>query len=131
MTHPSAGTAHGRWTAQLLWILPPLAELPVVAVLCSALPEVGRDAAFGTPMSQLAALLALAVAGAGFVAAARGVGGPAQGLLAALLAVAAGVVAALGLGFLAGGAYPVLGVLLAHSALSIAMLARATLRADQ
>ena len=79
----------------------------------------------------MAALLALAAACAGFIATARGISGLAQALLAGLLAVCAGVVAALGVGFLAGGAYPVLGVLMAHSALSIGMLARATLHADQ
>jgi hypothetical protein len=99
-----------------------------VAALCSGIPDVAREAVFGTPGSQVAVLLAFVVAIGGFVAAARGITGLAQAAVAGLLSVAAGVVAALGAGFLLGGAYPVLGLLLAHSALSIGMLARAILR---
>jgi hypothetical protein len=111
-----------------MWLLPPLFELPVVVALCSGIPGVARVAAFGTPGSQVVVLLAFVAAVGGFVAAARGATGLAQAAVAGVLSVAAGVVAALGAGFLLDGAYPVLGVLLAHSALSIGMLARATLR---
>jgi len=128
MAGSSASAASGRWTAQLMWLLPPLFELPVVVALCSGVPGVARQAVFGTPGTQVAVLLAFAAAVGGFVAAARGIAGLAQAAVAGTLSVAAGVVAALGAGFLVDGSFPVLGLLMAHSAVSIAMLARATLR---
>ncbi|MFI7601529.1 hypothetical protein [Actinoplanes sp. NPDC049681] len=130
MVESPAGTAGGRWAAQLPWLLPPLAELPVVAALCSGLPQVGREAVFGTPGSQVALLVAFLAAVAGFAAVARGVHGLTQALVGGGLAVTAGVVGALAVGFLSG-TYPLLGVLTAHAALSIAMLARAALRGPQ
>jgi hypothetical protein len=128
MAGSSASAESGRWTTHLVWLLPPLFELPVVAALCSGVPAVGRAAVFGTLGTQVAVLLAFAAAVGGFVAAARGTSGLTQAAVAGGLSVTAGVVAALGAGFLIGGTYPVLGLLLAHSALSIAMLARAALR---
>ena len=130
MARSPASAAGGHSSAQLPWLLPPLAEIPVVAALCSGLPQVGSEAVFGTPGSQAALLIAFLAAVAGFAAVARGLSGVTQAAVGGGLAVTAGVVAALGAGFLSG-TYPLLGVLMAHSALSIAMLARAALRSPQ
>jgi len=130
MTGSSAGTTTNRCRpAALMWLLPPLLELPVVAALYAGVPQVAREAVFGVPASLLAILFACAAAVAGFVAAARGGAGLAQAATAGALSIAAGVVAALGAGFLVDRSFPVLGVLMAHAAFSLAMLARATLRA--
>ncbi|MET8151986.1 hypothetical protein ACIBSW_09230 [Actinoplanes sp. NPDC049668] len=114
--------------AQLMWLLPPLFELPYAAALCSGIPEVAHQAAFGSPATQAVLLLAVAAALSGLVAVVRGTDGVAQAGIGGLLSVAAGAVAAVGAGFLSGGVFPALGLLLAHSAFSLAMLARATLR---
>ncbi|AGZ43785.1 hypothetical protein [Actinoplanes friuliensis] len=128
MAGSTASTASSRWTGLLMWLLPPLFELPVVVALCSGVPEVAREAVFGAPGTQVVVLLAFVASVGGFVAAARGTSGLVQAGIAGILAIAAGVVAALGAGFLTGGGFLVLGLLLVHSAVSIAMLARATLR---
>ncbi len=128
MTRTPASTATARWMATLAWLLPPLLELPLVAALCAGIPEVGREAAFGIPATEVAVLFALFAALAGFVAAVRGTTGLAQAAVAGALSIAAGVVAALAAGFLFDGAFPLLGLLPAHSALALAMLARAALR---
>ncbi|MEV4642285.1 hypothetical protein AB0J80_33540 [Actinoplanes sp. NPDC049548] len=125
-----SGTADRRWTAQLPWLLPPVVEIPVVAALCSSLAPVGREAVFGTPGSQAALLVAFLAAVAGFAATVRGVRGVTQALVGGGLAVTAGVVAALAAGFLAGS-YPLLGLLTAHAALSVAMLARGALSSPE
>jgi hypothetical protein len=131
MTGTPAGTTTDRcWPAALMWLLPPLLELPVVAALYAGVPEVAREAVFGVPASLVAVLLALVAAVGGFVATARGTSGLAQAATGGALSIAAGVVAALGAGFVVDGSFPVLGVLMAHAAASLAMLARATLRAD-
>lgn len=128
MAGSTASTATDRWSGQLMWLLPPLFELPVAVALCSGVPEVADQAAFGSPATQVVLLLALAAALGGFVAILRGTAGVAQAAIGGALAMAAGAVAAVGAGFLAGGVFRVPGLLLAHSAFSIAMLARATLR---
>jgi hypothetical protein len=128
MTGSTASTATDRWSGQLMWLLPPLFELPVAVALCSGIPAVTSQAAFGSPATQVVLLLALAAALGGFVAVVRGTAGVAQAAIGGVLAVAAGAVAAVGAGFLAGGDFRVPGLMLAHSAFSIAMLARATLR---
>ena len=130
MTGSSAGTTTNRCRpAALMWLLPPLLELPVVAALYTGVPEVAREAVFGVPASLIAILLAWTAAVGGFVAAARGTSGLTQAATGGALSIAAGVVAAMGAGFLTDGSFPVLGVLMAHAAFSLAMLARATLRA--
>jgi hypothetical protein len=128
MTGSTASTATDRWSAQLVWLLPPLFELPVAVALCSGIPWVAGQAAFGSPATQVVLLFSLVAALGGFVAAVRGTAGVAQAAIGGALSVAAGAVAAVGAGFLFGGVFRVLGLLLAHSALSLAMLARATLR---
>ncbi|GID96250.1 hypothetical protein ACFQFC_38990 [Amorphoplanes digitatis] len=128
MTGSTASATTGRWSAQLMWLLPPLFELPFAAALCSGIPEVAHQAAFGSPATEAVLLLALVAAVCGFAAVARGTAGVAQAAVGGLLSVAAGAVAAIGAGFLSGGVFRMLGLLLAHSAFSIAMLARATLR---
>ncbi len=128
MTETPAGAATLRWVATLAWLLPPVFELPLLAGLCSAIPEVGRAAVFGTPATRLAVLFALAAAMAGFVAVVRGTTGLAQAAVAGALSIAAGIVAAMAAGFCFDGEFPLDGLLPAHSALALAMLARATLR---
>lgn len=127
MTGTPASAGSLRWVATLVWLLPPLFELPLVAALCSAVPEVGREAVFGTRVTQVAILFALAAALAGFVAVVRGATGLAQAAVAGALSIAAGLVAALAAGFLFDGEFPLVGLLPAHSALALAMLAGATL----
>jgi hypothetical protein len=128
MTGTPASAATLRWVSTLVWLLPPLFELPVLVGLCAAVPEVGREAVFGTPATQIAVLFALVAALAGFVAVVRGSTGLAQAAVAGALSIAAGSVAALAAGFLFDGEFRMLGLLPAHSALALAMLARATLR---
>ena len=128
MTETPVGAASCRWLTTLVWLLPPLLELPLVVALCSAVPEVGREAVFGTPATQVAVLFALVAALAGFVATVRGSTGLAQAAVAGALSVAAGIVAALAAGFLFDGDFPLLGLLPAHSALALAVLAGTTLR---
>jgi len=128
MTGSSASAAAARWCAPLGWLLPPLFELPVLVALCSGIPEVGREAIFGTPATQVAVLVALLAALFGFVAAVRGATELARAAIAGLLSVSAGAVASLAAGFLLDGTYPLLALLPAHAALALAVLARATLR---
>ncbi|MFI7540800.1 hypothetical protein [Actinoplanes sp. NPDC049599] len=128
MTETPVSAATCRWLTTLVWLLPPLLELPVLVALCSAVPEVGREAVFGTPATRVAVLFALVAALAGGVAAVRGSSGLAQAAVAGALSVAAGVVAALAAGFLFDGEFPLVGLLPAHSALALAVLAGATLR---
>ena len=128
MTGTPADAASLRWLGPLVWLLPPLVELPLVVALGAAVPEVGRETVFGTPVTRIAVLFALAAAMAGFVAAVRGTTGLAQAAVAGALSIGAGVVAAMAAGFLFGGQFPMLGLLPAHSALALVMLTRATLR---
>ena len=123
----NAGGSHR--TGLLLWLFPPLFELPVVLVMCSGFDEVAREAVLGTPGTQLALAAVLVVVAVGAVVAWRGAVGSARVVTAALLFVAAGVTGALLIGFLTGGAYVIIAVLLAHSAVSLAMIGRAVLRA--
>jgi hypothetical protein len=128
MTHTPVSAASCRWVATLVWLLPPLLELPLIVALGAAVPEIGREAVFGTPATQVAVLFALVAALTGFVATVRGVTGLAQAAVAGALSVAAGIVAAMSAGFLFDGRFPLLGLLPAHSALALAVLAGATLR---
>ena len=128
MTGTPADTAALRWLGPLVWLLPPLVELPLVVALGAAVPEVGREAVFGTPATQIAVLFALAAALAGFVATVRGATGLAQAAVAGALSIGAGVVAAMAAGFLFDGQFAMLGLLPAHSALALVMLTRETLR---
>jgi uncharacterized membrane protein HdeD (DUF308 family) len=128
MAGTPVGAATLRWVATLVWVLPPLFALPMLVALCAGIPEVGRQAAFGTPATQIAVLYALLATLAGFVAVMRGSTGLAQAAVAGALSVAAGIVAALAAGFLFGGDFPLVGLLPAHAAVALAMLARATLR---
>ncbi|GAA3927941.1 hypothetical protein [Actinoplanes auranticolor] len=128
MTGTPVGAATLRWVGTLAWLLPPLVELPLLVGLCSGIPEVSRAAVFGTPATRIAVLFALAAAMAGFVAVVRGTTGLARAAVAGALSIAAGIVAALAAGFLFDGEFPLVGLLPAHSALALAMLARATMR---
>jgi len=128
MAETPVNAASCRWLSTLVWLLPPLLELPLVVALCSAVPEVGREAVFGTPVTQIAVLFALVAALAGFVATVRGSTGLARAAVAGALSVAAGIVAALAAGFLFDGSFPLLGLLPAHSAVALAVLAGATMR---
>jgi len=100
----------------------------MLVALGAAIPEVGREAVFGTPATQVAVLFALFAALAGFVAVIRGTTGLAQAAVAGALSIASGVVAALAVGYLFDGTFPLLALLPLHSALALAVLARATLR---
>ena len=128
MTETPAGAATLRWVATLAWLLPPLFELPLLAGLCSGIPEVGRAAVFGLPATRVAVVFALLAALAGFVAVVRGATGLTRAAVAGALSIAAGIVAALAAGFLIDGEFPMIALLPAHSALALAVLARATLR---
>jgi len=128
MTGTPTTAAPCRWPPTLVWLVPPLLELPVVVALCSTVPEVGREAVFGTPATQVAVLFALVAALAGLIATVRGATGLARAAVAGALSVAAGIVAALAAGFLVDGHLPLLGLLPAHSALALAVLAGATAR---
>lgn len=124
---PTTTTAACRGMTSLVWLLPLLVELPLVVALGAAVPEVGREAVFGTPATQVAVLFALAAALASVISTVRGTTGLIQAAIAGALSVTAGVVAALAVGFF-DGAYPLLGVLPAHSAVALAVLAGITLR---
>jgi hypothetical protein len=124
---PTTTAAACRWVTSLVWLLPPLVELPLMVALGAAVPEVGREAVFGGPATRVAVLFALVAAPAGVVATVRGATGLTQAAVAGALSVAAGVVAALAVGFF-DGAYPMLGLLPAHSAVALAVLAGITLR---
>jgi hypothetical protein len=124
---PTTTTATDRATASLLWLLPLLVELPLVVALGAAVPEVGREAVFGTPATQIAVLFALVAALGAVLTAVRGATGLVQAAVGGALSVAAGAVAALAVGYF-DGAFPVLGLLPAHSAVALAVLAGITLR---
>src|SRR3954470_5574449 len=100
MTGTPASAAALRWVSTLVWLLPPLFELPLIVALGAAVPEVGRQQVFGTPATQVAVLFALVAALAGCVAAVRGTTGLAQAAVAGALSIAAGTVAAMAAGFL-------------------------------
>jgi hypothetical protein len=127
MTGTPTTTATCRGTTSLVWLLPLLFELPLVVALGAAVPEVGREAVFGTPATQIAVLFALVAALGSVIATVRGATGLTQAAIAGGLSVAAGVVAALAVGYF-DGAFPMLGLLPAHAAVALAVLAGITLR---
>lgn len=124
---PTSTTAACRGTTSLVWLLPLLFELPLVVALGAAVPEVGREAVFGTPATQIAVLFALVAALASVISTVRAASGLTQAVISGALSVAAGMVAALAVGYF-DGAFPMLGLLPAHSAVALAVLAGITLR---
>jgi hypothetical protein len=124
----STNTVRTSRTALLLWFFPPLFELPVVLMLSAGFDEVAREAIYGSPGTEVVMAAVLMVVIAGTVLAWRGVRGVARTIAAGALFVSAGLTAALLLGFLTGGAYFILAVLLTHSTVSIALIGRAVLR---
>ena len=124
---PTTAAATCRWATTLMWLFPPLFELPLMVALSAAVPEVGREAVFGGPATRVAVLFALVAALAAVICTVRGATGLTQAAVAGALSVAAGVVAAMAVGFF-DGAYPMLGLLPAHSAVALAVLAGITLR---
>jgi hypothetical protein len=115
----------GRRTALIVWALGPVFELPGVAALTSVSTEVAADAAFGSPGTQITLFAALLATLVGVVVAWHPdiVPARARQVVVVLLAALAGLTGLLALGFFAGGARAVVGILLAHSALAIAMIA--------
>jgi hypothetical protein len=97
-------------------------------MLSKGFDEVAREAIYGSPGTEVVLAAVLVVVVVSTVLAWRGVRGVARTVAAAALFVSAGLTAALFLGFLTGGAYIILAVLLAHSTVSIALIGRAVLR---
>lgn len=124
------GAPRGHRTALVLWLVPPLCELPVVAMLAVGFDEVARIAAFGRAGTLVVVLAALLLTVVGGVVAWRPdwPGRSVRVSVAALLFVAAGLLAVLMLGFFSNGSYVVVGLLVAHAVVCVAMLARSVLR---
>jgi hypothetical protein len=112
----------------LLWLYPPLFELPGVLVLSARLDEVAREAIYGSPGTEVVLAATVIVVVAGTLQAWRGVRGVIRTVAAAVLFVSAGLTAVLLVGFLTSGSFPILAVLLAHSTVSIALIGRAVLQ---
>jgi hypothetical protein len=130
VSRSSANTARASRTALLLWFVPPFFELPAVMLLSTVFDEVAREAIYGSPGTAVVLAAVLIVVVVGTVLAWVGVRGATSTVAAAALFVSAGLTGALLLGFLTRGAYLILAVLLAHSAVSIALIGRAVLRSD-
>jgi hypothetical protein len=115
----------GRRTAVVLWAVGPVFELPGVAALASVSPEVAADAIFGSPATEVILLAALLATLVGVVVAWGPDSVPVQArrVVVVLLAALVGMTAVLASGFFVGGDRAAVGILLAHSALAIAMIA--------
>jgi hypothetical protein len=124
---PSAGAAGSGRTALLLWLVPPLIELPEALMLAAGFPEVAEQAIFGTPGTPVVIGAVLVVVVVGAVLAWRRASGPVRVVVAMVLFVAAGLTAALLVGVLIGGAYVIIALLLAHSTVCIGLIGRAVL----
>lgn len=111
-----------------LWFVAPVVELGGVLLFCAAAPDLAEDTAFGNPATQLVVAGVLAVTVVGTLATWRGVSGAGRQATAAALFLAAGATVALGVSFATGGILALLTVLMAHSALFIALIGRAALR---
>lgn len=129
MAGQSARTVRTSRTGLLLWFVPPFLELVAVLMLIAGFEEVAREAVLGSPGSEavLTAVLAVLVVGVG--AAWRGVTSVVlRALVGGALFVSAGLLAVLLVGFLTGGAYIIVAVLLAHAVLSVSMIGGAVMR---
>jgi hypothetical protein len=117
-------------TALLLWVLGPVFELPLVAMLTITSPDVRDAAPLGSPGTAIVASTALAMVLIGAVVASttRHVRTALRRMLTIGLAVTAGVLGFLTLGFLIDSAWVVLGVLLAHSTLATGFFCAAFVR---
>lgn len=129
MAERSAGHRRSSRTAIILWLVPPLFELPVVLMLAAGFPEVAEKALFGSPGTEFVLGAALVTLVAGAAVAWLSVAPPAlRAVVGGASFVVVGLVIALLVGFLTSGAGVIVAVLLAHSALSIAMIGGAVVR---
>jgi len=128
MAASSAGARRSSGLLLFLWFVAPLVEVGGVLLFCLAAPDLAEDTAFGGPATVIVAAGVLAVTVVGTALAWRGVAGAARLITATALFVAAGLTAALGVSFATAGILAVLTLLMAHSALFIALIGRAVLR---
>ncbi|MFV2104706.1 hypothetical protein [Micromonospora sp. LOL_024] len=118
-------------THLLLWAIGPILELPAVAAATSAFPEVAEAAVFGSPWTEVILAVALCTTLAGVATAWRPAGPSSTSRwgVAAALWILAGVVAVMMIWFFISGRWLVYGILLAHSAVSMFMIAQQVTRA--
>jgi hypothetical protein len=124
----SARTRSSSGFLLLLWFVAPLVELGGVLLFCAAAPDLVRDTAFGSPTTEILAGLVLAVTVVATILVWRGVSGALRWITAVALFIAAGVTVGLGVSFATGGILALFTLLMAHSAVFIALIGRAALR---
>jgi hypothetical protein len=111
-----------------LWFIAPVVELGGVLLFCAAAPDLADDTAFGSSTTELITAFALVVTVVGAVLAWRRVSGSVRVITAVALFLAAALTVALGVSFATGGVLALFTLLMAHSALFIALIGRAVLR---
>jgi hypothetical protein len=126
-----ARTARPSGLLLIVWGVPPLCELPVVALMCAGFDEVSREALFGSPGTETVIGVLLALFTAAAVLAWAGTRGPVRPVAAAALFVSAGLLIAMLVRFMAGGATPMLTILLTHSAVCFAWLGATVLQSPK
>ncbi|TDC43819.1 hypothetical protein [Micromonospora sp. KC213] len=118
-------------TSLLLWAVGPVLELSAVAAATAVFPEVAEASVFGSPWTEVVLIGALCATLVGVLMARRS-SGPSSGRrwgVAAVLWILAGVVALVTTWFFMSGRWLVYGVLLAHSAVSMFVIAQQVTRA--
>jgi hypothetical protein len=128
---PSVNAAKSHRLGLLLWLLPPLLELPLIVLMCSWFEEVAREALFGGLGTRSALAAVLVILLLGLAVAWRESASAGRVAMAVLLFIAAGVTGALMIGFLIDSSHVIIAVLLAHSTLCVAMIGRAVLTAPR
>jgi hypothetical protein len=124
----SARTRSSRGLLLFLWFVAPLVELGGVLLFCAAAPDLAQDTAFGSPATEILAVIVLAVTVVGTILVWRGVSGALRWITATALFIAAALTVALGVSFATAGILALFTLLMAHSALFIALIGRAALR---
>jgi hypothetical protein len=120
----SAGTRRSSGFLLFLWFVAPLVELGGVLLFCVAAPDLAEDTAFGSPATEVVVICVLLVTVIGTILVWRGVSGPARLITAVALFAAAAVTVALGVSFATAGVLALFTLLMAHSALFIALIGR-------
>jgi hypothetical protein len=119
--------SNGRFLL-FLWFIAPVVELGGVLLFCAASPDLAEDTAFGSSTTELIATVVLVVTVVGTVLAWRGASGSMRVITAVALFIAAALTVALGVSFATAGVLALFTLLMAHSALFIALIGRAVLR---
>ncbi|MCY1144064.1 hypothetical protein OWR29_39225 [Actinoplanes sp. Pm04-4] len=130
MGKPTSGTSRISGFAVALLLVTALIELFVVALASAGFDEVAQASPFGRPGTATVAAAVAVVAAAGAFVAWRGASTAVRVSVVTAVFAAVGVVALMALFFVVAGGSPIiLAVLLALTAVSVAMIGRAVLQA--